>query len=70
MATPIPVSDDPAMPSLSPIEPQDTPESPSQGSTGQVQYSVPVSEDVGECVMTTNLDSLLEKGAEVSVVSP
>lgn len=57
------------MPSMSPIVPQDTPESPSQGPTGQVQYSVPVSEDVGECVMNTNLDSLLEKGAEVSVVS-
>ncbi|MCJ8738469.1 hypothetical protein PDJAM_G00036350 [Pangasius djambal] len=69
LATPIPVSDDPAMPSLSPIVHQDTPESPSQGPTGQVQYSVPVSEDVGECVINTNLDSLLEKGAEVSVNS-
>lgn len=69
LATPIPVSDDPAMPSLAPIVPQETPESPSQGSTGQVQYSVPVSEDVDECVINTNMDSLLEKGAEVSVVS-
>ncbi|XP_026993305.2 zinc finger CCCH domain-containing protein 7B isoform X1 [Tachysurus fulvidraco] len=67
LATPIPVSDDPAMPSLAPIVPQDTPESPSQGPTGQVQYSVPVSDDVGECVINTNLDSLLEKGAEVTV---
>ncbi|KAF5906314.1 zinc finger CCCH domain-containing protein 7B-like isoform X1, partial [Clarias magur] len=67
LATPIPVSDDPAMPSMSSIVPQDTPESPSQGPTGQVQYSVPVSEDVDECVMNQNLDSLLEKGAEVSV---
>ncbi|KAM9462202.1 zinc finger CCCH domain-containing protein 7B isoform 2-T2 [Clarias gariepinus] len=67
LATPIPVSDDPAMPPMSSIVPQDTPESPSQGPTGQVQYSVPVSEDVGECVMNPNLDSLLEKGAETPV---
>lgn len=72
LATPIPVSDDPPIPSLSPIVPQETPESPSQGPSGRVQYSVPVSEHMGECVMTEDLDSLLEnipKGAEVSVVS-
>ncbi|XP_058262337.1 zinc finger CCCH domain-containing protein 7B isoform X5 [Hemibagrus wyckioides] len=66
LATPIPVSDDPSMPSLAPIVPQDTPESPSQGPTGQVQYSVPVSEDMGECVINSGL---LEKGAEVTVNS-
>ncbi|XP_062859211.1 zinc finger CCCH domain-containing protein 7B isoform X2 [Trichomycterus rosablanca] len=67
LATPIPVSDDLPMPALSPVVQQDTPESPSQGPTGRVQYSVPVSEDVGECMKNTDLDSLLEKGAEESV---
>ncbi|KAL7868978.1 hypothetical protein AOLI_G00129660 [Acnodon oligacanthus] len=70
LATPIPVSDDPPMPSLSPVVPQDTPESPNQVPTGRVQYSVPVSEHMGECVINEDLDSLLEnipKGAEVSV---
>lgn len=69
LATPIPVSDEPLMPALSPIESQETPESPSQGPTGRVPYSVPESEDVGDCVKSTDLDSLLEKGAEESVVS-
>ncbi|XP_016343789.1 zinc finger CCCH domain-containing protein 7B isoform X2 [Sinocyclocheilus anshuiensis] len=73
LATPIPVSDDPQMPSLSPVVPQDMPESPSQEPSGRVPYSVPVSEHMGECVMnedTSCLDTLLEsipKGAEVSV---
>uniref|UniRef100_A0A8B9JWK8 Zinc finger CCCH-type containing 7Bb n=1 Tax=Astyanax mexicanus TaxID=7994 RepID=A0A8B9JWK8_ASTMX len=70
LATPIPVSDDPPMPPLSPIVPPETPESPSQGPTGRVQYSVPVSEQMGECVINEDLESLLEnipKGAEVSV---
>ncbi|XP_016343792.1 zinc finger CCCH domain-containing protein 7B isoform X4 [Sinocyclocheilus anshuiensis] len=70
LATPIPVSDDPQMPSLSPVVPQDMPESPSQEPSGRVPYSVPVSEHMGECVMnedTSCLDTLLEsipKGAE------
>ncbi|XP_016091910.1 zinc finger CCCH domain-containing protein 7B-like isoform X2 [Sinocyclocheilus grahami] len=70
LATPIPVSDDPQMPSLSPGVPQDMPESPSQEPSGRVPYSVPVSEHMGECVMnedTSCLDTLLEsipKGAE------
>ncbi|KAK1793921.1 hypothetical protein P4O66_010834, partial [Electrophorus voltai] len=70
LATPIPVSDDPPMSSLGPIVPQESPESPSQGPAGRVQYSVPVSEHMGECVMNEDLDSLLEnipKGAEDSV---
>ncbi|XP_021335972.2 zinc finger CCCH domain-containing protein 7B [Danio rerio] len=73
LATPIPVSDDPQIPSLDPVEPQDMPESPSQEPSGRVPYSVPVSEHMGECVMnedTSCLDTLLEsipKGAEVSV---
>lgn len=73
LATPIPVSDDAQMPSLSPVVPQDMPESPSQEPSGRVPYSVPVSEHMGECVMnedTSCLDTLLEsipKGAEVSV---
>ncbi|XP_043110174.1 zinc finger CCCH domain-containing protein 7B [Puntigrus tetrazona] len=73
LATPIPVSDDPQMPSLSPVVPQDMPESPSQEPPGRVPYSVPVSEHMDECVMnedTSCLDTLLEsipKGAEVSV---
>uniref|UniRef100_A0A8C1P2R7 Zinc finger CCCH-type containing 7Bb n=1 Tax=Cyprinus carpio TaxID=7962 RepID=A0A8C1P2R7_CYPCA len=75
LATPIPVSDDPQMPSLSPVVPQDMPESPSQEPSGRVPYSVPVSEHMDECVMnedTSCLDTLLEsipKGAEVSVNS-
>ncbi len=75
LATPIPVSDDTQMPSLSPVVPQDMPESPSQEPSGRVPYSVPVSEHMGEFVMnedTSCLDTLLEnipKGAEVSVVS-
>ncbi|XP_076856475.1 zinc finger CCCH domain-containing protein 7B isoform X2 [Brachyhypopomus gauderio] len=70
LATPIPVSDDPPLPSLSPIVPQESPESPSQGPAGRVQYSVPVSEHMGECVMNKDLDSMLEnipKGSEDSV---
>ncbi|XP_073684410.1 zinc finger CCCH domain-containing protein 7B isoform X2 [Garra rufa] len=73
LATPIPVSDDPQMPSLSPVLSQDMPESPSQEPSGRVPYSVPVSEHMDECVMnedTSCLDTLLEsipKGAEVSV---
>ncbi|XP_052467199.1 zinc finger CCCH domain-containing protein 7B-like isoform X1 [Carassius gibelio] len=73
LATPIPVSDDPQMPSLSPVVPQDMPESPSLEPSARVPYSVPVSEHMGECVMnedTSCLDTLLEslpKGAEVSV---
>lgn len=73
LATPIPVSDDTQMPSLSPVVPQDMPESPSQEPSGRVPYSVPVSEHMGECVMnedTSCLDTLLEsipKGAEVSM---
>ncbi|XP_039541325.1 zinc finger CCCH domain-containing protein 7B isoform X1 [Pimephales promelas] len=73
LATPIPVSDDPQIPSQNPVLPQDMPESPSQEPSGRVPYSVPVSEHMGECVMnedTSCLDSLLEsipKGAEVSV---
>lgn len=75
LATPIPVSDDPQIPSQNPVVPQDMPESPSQEPSGRVPYSVPVSEHMGECVMnedTSCLDTLLEsipKGAEVSVVS-
>ncbi|XP_059386783.1 zinc finger CCCH domain-containing protein 7B-like isoform X3 [Carassius carassius] len=70
LATPIPVSDDPQMPSLSPVVPQDMPESPSLEPSARVPYSVPVSEHMGECVMnedTSCLDTLLEslpKGAE------
>ncbi|XP_051958500.1 zinc finger CCCH domain-containing protein 7B-like [Xyrauchen texanus] len=71
LATPIPVSDDPQMPTLSPILPQDMPESPSQEPSGRVPYSVPVSEHMEECVMNEEcLETLLEsipKGAEVSV---
>ncbi|CAM4709557.1 hypothetical protein PO909_012835 [Leuciscus waleckii] len=73
LATPIPVSDDPQIPSQNPVVPQDMPESPSQEPSGRVPYSVPVSEHMGECVMnedTSCLDTLLEsipKGAEVSV---
>uniref|UniRef100_A0A8C1TXK9 Zinc finger CCCH domain-containing protein 7B-like n=1 Tax=Cyprinus carpio TaxID=7962 RepID=A0A8C1TXK9_CYPCA len=73
LATPIPVSDDPQMPSLSPVLPQDMPESPSLEPSGRVPYSVPVSEHMDECVMnedTSCLDTLMEsipKGAEVSV---
>ncbi|XP_051522856.1 zinc finger CCCH domain-containing protein 7B-like isoform X1 [Myxocyprinus asiaticus] len=71
LATPIPVSDDPQMPTLSPVVPQDMPESPSQEPSGRVPYSVPVSEHMGECVMNEEcLETLLEsipKGAEVSV---
>ncbi|XP_057213913.1 zinc finger CCCH domain-containing protein 7B [Triplophysa rosa] len=71
LATPIPVSDDPQMPSLSPIVAKDMPDSPSQEPSGRVPYSVPVSEHMGECVMNEEcLDNLLEsipKGAEVSV---
>ncbi|KAL1264313.1 hypothetical protein QQF64_004668 [Cirrhinus molitorella] len=73
LATPIPVSDDPQMPSLSPVVPQDLPESPSQEPSGRVPYSVPVSEHMGDCVInedTSCLDTLLEsipKGAEISV---
>ncbi|XP_073722948.1 zinc finger CCCH domain-containing protein 7B [Misgurnus anguillicaudatus] len=71
LATPIPVSDDAQMPPLSPILPQDMPESPSQEPSGRVPYSVPVSEHMDECGMNEEcLDNLLEsipKGAEVSV---
>lgn len=66
LATPIPVSDDAAPPSL----PPETPESPGQGLPGSVQYSVPVSEHMGDCsVISEDLDLLdcLPKGAEVSV---
>lgn len=71
LATPIPVSDDPQMPSLSPIVSKDMPESPSQEPSGRVPYSVPVSEHMSDCVMNEEcLDTLLEsipKGAEVSL---
>ncbi|XP_051968603.1 zinc finger CCCH domain-containing protein 7B [Xyrauchen texanus] len=71
LATPIPVSDDPQMPTLSPVVPQDMPESPSQEPSGRVPYSVPVSEHMVECVMNEECpDTMLEsipKGLEVSV---
>ncbi|XP_056626674.1 zinc finger CCCH domain-containing protein 7B [Triplophysa dalaica] len=70
LATPIPVSDDPQMPSLSPIVSKDMPDSPSQEPSGRVPYSVPVSEHMGECVMNEECLDMLEsipKGAEVSV---
>ena len=73
LATPIPVSDDAAPSSLSPSMPPETPESPGQGLAGSVQFSVPVSEHMGDCgVISEDLDSLLDclpKGSEVSSVS-
>ncbi|XP_012670099.1 zinc finger CCCH domain-containing protein 7B isoform X2 [Clupea harengus] len=70
LATPIPVSDDAAPSSLSPSMPPETPESPGQGLAGSVQFSVPVSEHMGDCgVISEDLDSLLDclpKGSEVS----
>ncbi|KAA0725253.1 Zinc finger CCCH domain-containing protein 7B [Triplophysa tibetana] len=67
LATPIPVSDDPQMPALSPIVSKDMPDSPSQEPSGRVPYSVPVSEHMGECVMNEECLDMLEsitKGAE------
>ncbi|XP_028843840.1 zinc finger CCCH domain-containing protein 7B isoform X1 [Denticeps clupeoides] len=72
LATPIPVSDDVAPPSLSPVVGPETPESPGQGLPSQVQYSVPVSEHMDECI-SEELDNLLDcipKGASKVSVSP
>ncbi|XP_072568115.1 zinc finger CCCH domain-containing protein 7B isoform X1 [Paramormyrops kingsleyae] len=66
LATPIPVSDEPSSLPVAPVSPEDPPESP-----GQVSFSVPVSEHLGECeVIGDELDGLLDcipKGAESSV---
>ncbi|XP_053706632.1 zinc finger CCCH domain-containing protein 7B isoform X1 [Synchiropus splendidus] len=60
LATPIPVSDDPASSVVTPCT--DLSESPSSQSLPPMPYSVPVSEHMDECssVMKDGLDSLLE----------
>lgn len=62
------MSDEPSSLPVAPVSPEDPPESP-----GQVSFSVPVSEHLGECeVIGDELDGLLDcipKGAEVSVRS-
>lgn len=71
LATPIPVSDDPATPVVSPCT--DLSESPSSQALPPMPYSVPVSEHMEDCsssVIKDELDSLLEsipkKVSEVS----
>jgi len=71
LATPIPVSDDPASPEGTPCT--DLSESPSSQGLPPMPYSVPVSEHMDECsssVIKDELDSLLEcipkKVSEVS----
>lgn len=71
MATPIPVSDDPATSVVTPCT--ELSESPSSQALSPMQYSVPVSEHMDECnssVMKDKLDSLLDcmpkKVSEVS----
>nr|CBN81207.1 Zinc finger CCCH domain-containing protein 7B [Dicentrarchus labrax] len=61
LATPIPVSDDPATPVVTPCT--DLSESPSSQSLPPMPYSVPVSEHMEECsssVIKDELDSLLD----------
>uniref|UniRef100_A0A667XLH1 Zinc finger CCCH-type containing 7B n=1 Tax=Myripristis murdjan TaxID=586833 RepID=A0A667XLH1_9TELE len=71
LATPIPVSDDPATPVVTPCA--DLSESPSSQGLPPMPYSVPVSEHMDECsssVINDELDSLLDcipkKVSEVS----
>lgn len=71
LATPIPVSDDPATPVVTPCT--DLSESPSSQALPPMPYSVPVSEHMEECsssVIKDELDSLLDcipkKVSEVS----
>lgn len=71
LATPIPVSDDPATPVVTPCT--DLSESPSSQALPPMPYSVPVSEQMEECsssVIKDELNSLLEcmpkKVSEVS----
>ncbi|XP_048846471.1 zinc finger CCCH domain-containing protein 7B-like isoform X2 [Brienomyrus brachyistius] len=70
LATPIPVSDDSPSPTKCPTVPQDSPESPNQG-TPRVPFSVPVSEHLVQCeVIGGEIDGLLDcipKGAESPV---
>lgn len=72
LATPIPVSDDSPSPTKGSTVPQDSPESPNQG-TPRVPFSVPVSEHLAQCeVIGGEIDGLLDcipKGAELSGVS-
>ncbi|KAE8284494.1 Zinc finger CCCH domain-containing protein 7B Rotavirus 'X'-associated non-structural protein [Larimichthys crocea] len=75
LATPIPVSDDPATPVVTPCT--DLSESPSSQALPPMPYSVPVSEQMEECsssVIKDELNSLLEcmpkKVSESRVLSP
>lgn len=61
LATPIPVSDDPASSVVTPCT--ELSESPSSQALSSMQYSVPVSEHMDDCnssVMKDKLDSLLD----------
>uniref|UniRef100_A0A3B3ZHD7 C3H1-type domain-containing protein n=1 Tax=Periophthalmus magnuspinnatus TaxID=409849 RepID=A0A3B3ZHD7_9GOBI len=60
LATPIPVSDEPASPGVTSCT--ELPESPSSQGLAPMQYSVPVSEHTDECSssITEKLDSLLD----------